>query len=329
MAKQDDNKEKTIKVHIDPGHYGSKYNNSQVVREYYESNFTWNLSNYLKAELENRGVIVSMSRTSKDANPALYDRGYGAKGCDLFISLHSNACGTESVNRPVVIYPINCSNDVIELANKFGQLIQDLMGVQKYQNYSKAGNNGNYYGVIRGAAAANVKYNYIIEHSFHTNTQATKWLLNDNNVKLLAVKEAELICEYFGVNKKEEVKPVEPEKPVEEVKKYYRVRLSWEDAKSQLGAYTVLENAKKACKEGYTVYDWNGKAVYSNKKKEPKDGDVIKLKPGCTYYNGKSIPSWVFNKTLYFRGRNNNGVIFSTLKTGAITGVVKEENVIY
>lgn len=63
-------------------------------------------------------------------------------------------------------------------------------------------------------------------------------------------------------------------------------------------------------------------------KKELKEGDVIKLKQGCTYYNGKSIPSWVFNKTLYYRGKNSNGVIFSTLKTGAITGVVKEENIV-
>ncbi|WP_419078414.1 N-acetylmuramoyl-L-alanine amidase [Phascolarctobacterium faecium] len=45
-------------------------------------------------------------------------------------------------------------------------------------------------------------------------------------------------------------------------KQLYRVRKSWEDAKSQLGAYSVLENAKAACKDSYTVYDTNGKAVY-------------------------------------------------------------------
>ena len=46
--------------------------------------------------------------------------------------------------------------------------------------------------------------------------------------------------------------------------KYYRVRKSWKDAGSQLGAYTVLDNAKAMADkhEGYTVYDWNGKAVY-------------------------------------------------------------------
>ena len=48
----------------------------------------------------------------------------------------------------------------------------------------------------------------------------------------------------------------------------YRVRKTWEDAKSQIGAYTVPENAKKACKEGYTVFDSKGNVVYTNKKQE-------------------------------------------------------------
>lgn len=49
-----------------------------------------------------------------------------------------------------------------------------------------------------------------------------------------------------------------------DVVKYYRVRKAWKDAGSQLGAYTVLDNAKAMADkhEGYTVYDWNGKAVY-------------------------------------------------------------------
>lgn len=45
--------------------------------------------------------------------------------------------------------------------------------------------------------------------------------------------------------------------------KYYRVRKNWTEAASQLGAFASLENAKSACKAGYTVYDDNGKAVYT------------------------------------------------------------------
>jgi hypothetical protein len=57
-------------------------------------------------------------------------------------------------------------------------------------------------------------------------------------------------------------------------------------------------------------------------------GQEITLKAGAKYYNGKSIPAWVLKKTLYYRGKNDNGIIFSTLKTGAITGVVKPEYVL-
>lgn len=46
--------------------------------------------------------------------------------------------------------------------------------------------------------------------------------------------------------------------------KWYRVRMSWADEKSQLGAYEILENAKANCPAGYTVFDSNGKAVYKH-----------------------------------------------------------------
>lgn len=53
--------------------------------------------------------------------------------------------------------------------------------------------------------------------------------------------------------------------PSTETERYYRVRKSWKDAKSQAGAYKVLANAKAAADRnpGYSVYDWNGKAVYT------------------------------------------------------------------
>lgn len=46
----------------------------------------------------------------------------------------------------------------------------------------------------------------------------------------------------------------------------YRVRKSWKDANTQIGAYTVLDNAKAACDKagaGYSVYDASGKKVYT------------------------------------------------------------------
>lgn len=54
---------------------------------------------------------------------------------------------------------------------------------------------------------------------------------------------------------------VENQKPLE----LYRVRKSWDDVKSQLGAFADESNAKKACKRGYKVFDPQGKVVYEVK----------------------------------------------------------------
>ena len=48
----------------------------------------------------------------------------------------------------------------------------------------------------------------------------------------------------------------------------YRVRKTWADAQSQLGAFASLDNAKAACPAGYTVYDKDGKAVYTNNEED-------------------------------------------------------------
>ena len=55
--------------------------------------------------------------------------------------------------------------------------------------------------------------------------------------------------------------PAEPEKPKTQM---YRVRKSWADTRSQIGAYKVLANAKAraAANPGYYVFDSTGKALY-------------------------------------------------------------------
>lgn len=66
---------------------------------------------------------------------------------------------------------------------------------------------------------------------------------------------------------------VKVETPAEQPAKeyYYRVRKTWADAKSQLGAYKILDNAKKIVDKnpGYSVFDEDGKVVYPVKQEEP------------------------------------------------------------
>lgn len=52
----------------------------------------------------------------------------------------------------------------------------------------------------------------------------------------------------------------------------YRVRKTWADAKSQIGAYKILTNAKKKADEnpGYYVFDETGNAIYPETTSAPK-----------------------------------------------------------
>ena len=87
------------------------------------------------------------------------------------------------------------------------------------------------------------------------------------------------------------------------VKNIYRIRKSWADAKSQIGAYSSLENAKKACKTGYTVFDANGVNIYTSKttasavpfKVKVAISDLnIRKGPGTNYARTKYIPVGVY-----------------------------------
>jgi hypothetical protein len=62
----------------------------------------------------------------------------------------------------------------------------------------------------------------------------------------------------------------------------YRIRKSWEDSKSQVGAYSVLENAKKACDKAgkdYKVYNAKGEQVYPDKKPDASKVDTSAADP--------------------------------------------------
>lgn len=190
-----------IKICLDAGHVGTKYNQSPVVKTYYESAMNWALHLKLKAELEARGFEVVTTRADINTDLTVYKRGTASKGCDVFISLHSNACSTESVDYPVVYRAYDNLNGVDDIALQIAKKIGELMGTRQAGRTATRKNSagGEYYGVLRGARAVGTPFYMLIEHSFHTNTAATKWLQIDANLDKLAVAEAELLADYFGV----------------------------------------------------------------------------------------------------------------------------------
>lgn len=188
-----------MKICLDAGHYAS-YNRSPVNTSYWESDFTWKFHLLLKTELEKYGITVVTTRTDKMKDMGLETRGRKSQGCDLFLSIHSNACDAESVD-----YPLACCA-VTDKADKLGQnladMIQRVMGTNQNGRILKKVGSGNadWYGVLRGATSVGTP-GILLEHSFHTNRKAVAWLLNDDNLQKMAVEEAKTIAEYYGLTK--------------------------------------------------------------------------------------------------------------------------------
>lgn len=196
----------SIKICLDAGHDG-KYNRSPVVQEYYESDFNWKLHLKLKKELEAYGIQVITTRATQSEAMGLQTRGKKSKGCNVFLSLHANAADRESADHPVIIVPVNGSGT--ELGEKLGQTIRQVMNTNEPQDIrTKANNNGaDWYGVINGATSVGVP-GIILEHSFYTNKRMAEWMMNDSNLDKLAIEEARVIAEYYGVEKIDT--PIEP-----------------------------------------------------------------------------------------------------------------------
>ena len=113
-----------------------------------------------------------------------------------------------------------------------------------------------------------------------------------------------------------------------EVIRWYRVRKSWADAKSQKGAYKILDNAKKCADQnpGYKVFDADGKVVY-----EPKAADSavnvpflvkvsisdlnIRKGPGTDYHRVQFIPIGVYT-IMEVRSGKGSSAGWGRLKSG-------------
>ncbi len=244
-----------MKIMLDAGHYGDYQNMSpcNTNPRYYESTMTWKLHLRLKMALEKLGFEVGVTRKKKDQDLPVYDRGQMAAGYDLFLSLHSNACApadgsfspNEDVDRPVIIWPFLGGTEQKKIAEALGNTVRSVMETKQAHQLFQLEYPGrpgvDYYGVIRGAVEAGCKNAFIVEHSFHTCTRSTEWLLRDANLQKLAEAEAATLAKLF---KTELPVPDAPEDP--EPQKIYTV---------QVGSFNNLVYAEafkdKLIAEGY------------------------------------------------------------------------------
>lgn len=240
-------------VWLDAGHYGL-YNRSPAVPAYYESKRMWTLHLMLKEELEARGIPVKLTRQEQERDLALTNRGRMAKGGALLVSLHSNAVGSyvnEKVDYPVAFVQLNNARSE-QIGLWLAQAVENIMcTAQSARTATRAASgdrngdgrkNDDYYGVLYGAAQVSVPA-VILEHSFHTNTRATNWLLSDDNLRRLAKAEANVIADWLGVETEEkEDNPV----TYEQFKIYMKQYEAEQAAKPSTWEGDVMEAAKDA-----------------------------------------------------------------------------------
>lgn len=246
------------KVCVDAGHFGNY--NAGVIKGYYESVRMWKLQELLAAELVARGITVVKTRSNQKSDLSLISRGKKAKGCDLFISLHSNAAAAESVDYPVAYVlrensRTNIDERSADIGLKLAKVVEELMGTkQKARTATRASANdrdGNglkddeYYGVLQGAKVVGVPA-LILEHSFHTNRKATEWLLSDTNLAKLARAEAECIAAWLGVNKAPVAAPTF---------KPYMVRVTIKDLNIRKGPGVLYARTRYIPKGAYTIVE--------------------------------------------------------------------------
>ena len=273
------------RIMLDAGHDG-KYNRSPAVKEYYESDFNFKFCNMLKEELEALGFEVGLTRKTQEEKLDLLARGKASKGYDLFLSIHSNATGTgktnDNVDYPVAIVmlddeKVDIDEISLEIGKKLAAVVEEVMQTKQtgrtYTRQSVNDRDGNgimddeYYGVLHGAKRVRTP-GIIMEHSFHTNTRATKWLLNEDNLRTMAKAEAAVLAEHFGTRKQEPLTcwyyvPLEAGMKIETLKDY--------------PAYNSADQAKKAeatsllYRAGsYYIYKvYNGVANITKKKGVP------------------------------------------------------------
>lgn len=197
-----------MRITLDAGHV-SGTNVSLVYPSYNEGDMTWVLTNYLAGNLRAKGHEVILTRTKRDKDLPVYDRGLLSGGSDLFLSIHSNGVDSNKVRRVVVIPPFVDRNNTYDLAKRLGSVIEKTMGIQNepYQLYTRTyisgGKTYDYYGVIRGSVAAGCKRSIILEHSFHSNRESAIWLSDKINLSRLANAEANEIDNFLRNEKSE------------------------------------------------------------------------------------------------------------------------------
>lgn len=113
---------------------------------------------------------------------------------------------------------------------------------------------------------------------------------------------ANKVTTALGGTTEQPSRPVEPEQPNSQI---YRVRKTWADTKSQVGAYKVLANAKISADAhpGYSVFDADGNVVYPVEQKVDTPAVPFRVWVKVPDLNIRKGPGTTYEATGRFTGK--------------------------
>ena len=228
------------KVFLSAGHGGS--DPGAVSAGLRESDVNLNTLLACKEVLEAHGVIVIASRTTDENDPVSEEVvEANASGAEIAVSFHANAGGGDGFE----VYYYSSSSQSLRLAQLCEKYAKELG-----QN-SRGCKTGDKLKFVRSTTMVAV----LTESFFVDNA-------NDRTIgdtvaeqRAFGVAYAKAILEYLGIAYNSNAGASTPATTPSDSansqaeKKLYRVRKTWADAKSQIGAFAVLDNAKAACIE--------------------------------------------------------------------------------
>ena len=257
-GKPNEGEDRMFKIAIDAGH--GKYTPGKRTPDG-EREWTFNdkVVRAFMAELKNyEGVkVYRVDDPSGETDVPLKTRVARANGwgADLYISCHHNALtgvyGTHTGVETFYSNRLSSTSQAARLAANVHPRVVDAMkladrGIRTAPFY-----------VLRWTAMPAI----LVEGGFMDSKIDIKKMRSDAYLKAQGIAIMEGTARFAGLKRKAS-KPTPKPEPV--VRHLYRVRKTWADEKSQLGAFEELELAKKLADQfdDYEVYDHKGKVVY-------------------------------------------------------------------
>lgn len=313
------------KVFIGVGHGGR--DPGAVANGLKEKDLNLTISLACKTELERHGVEVKISREKDEteSQTARVDECNAYKP-DLALDIHNNAGGGDGAE---VFCSIKGGVDrtlATKILNEMKKIGQNSRGVKT----KKDTDGTDWYGFIRQISAPSV----IVECAFVDNKTDIQIIDTEAEQEIMGIAIAKGVLDTLGIKWIDPTIVVTPTPTPETtptstpaVKELYRVRKSWVDAKSQIGAFSVLDNAKKKAdsNNGYKVFNTKGECVY-----EPnlgiQKGDTVKLKEGSKTYTGGGLWSGVYKRNHIVKEVVGDRVVITY--NGTVVAAVKKEDLI-